>query len=1048
MLQQFITRPILSSVIAILITLVGILSLLVLPISQYPNVVPPTIQVTAYYPGANAEDVQKTVSIPLEEQINGVDNMTYMTSQCANDGSCNITVYFEVGTDPDMATVNVQNRTQRAMNVLPAEVIQGGVIVMKKSPSILLLYALVSTDTAYDTKFLSNYLNINVVNVLKRVEGVGDVNLFGGDDYAMRIWLNPERMAGLSVSVQDVQSAIKDQNVQAAAGQIGKSPAAKGQEMSIMIRVQGRLLDEQQFGNIIVKANKDGSLVRMKDIARIELGLKTYDAFSRFDGKTAPVIAVYQSPGSNAVQVRKLCDQTMEELSKEFPQGITYKKGLDTVEFVTASVEEVLKTLLEAFVLVFIVVFIFLQDWRATLIPAITVPVSLVGALAAFSLLGFSINMLTLFALVLAIGIVVDDAIVVLEAVQEKIDNEKLSPLEAAKHTMKEITGAILTITMVLCAVFVPVSFLGGTTGVMYKQFALTLISSILISALLALTLSPPLCVILLKPKRDKKGLFGKFFRGFDYGFSKTTTGYIKIVNNFIHHLARPVMFLLLICVLAIFVMKFLPAGFLPSEDQGYFFININTPKAYSLEKTDAVTRQVEALVAKLPGVESYTMIPGYSILDNSVSTTNAMAFIKLKPWKERESKALHAEMLIKQLQSQIEKIPGGICMAFNAPAISGLGKTGGLELQLEDKSGSGLDKMTGVVFGFYQELSKRKEVASIFSPFRNDIPQIRLTVNKEKAKTMGVPVNSIYSTLQSLFGSYYVNDFNKFGKSYRVIIQADAIYRANEEDIPKVYVRSNAGDMVPLGTLVSLTPTQGPDVVKRFNLYSSADFTIGIPPGSSTGQGIEAVKEVAQKTLPYGFGYEYSGMTREELISGGQAPYIFTLCFIFVYFLLAAKYESWLLPIPVLLAIPFGVFGAFGLQWARGLQNNIYAQIGLIMLIGLVAKNAILIVEFAKQKHDAGHPLFDAALEGAKLRFRPILMTSFAFILGVVPLMTASGAGAASRHALGTSVFGGMLMATICGVMIVPSLYVAFQKIEDRMKKKKEDKPNSEIEK
>jgi len=1045
MLQQFITRPILSSVIAILISLVGILSLLVLPISQYPDVVPPTVQVTAYYPGANAEDVQKTVSVPLEEQINGVDDMTYMTSQCANDGSCTITVYFEVGTDPDMATVNVQNRTQRAMNVLPAEVIQGGVIVMKKSPSILLLYALVSNDTAYDTKFLSNYANINIVNVLKRLPGVGDVNLFGGDDYAMSIWLNPEKMAGLGVSVQDVQSAIKDQNVQAAAGQIGKSPAAKGQEMSIMIRVQGRLLDEQQFGNIIIKANIDGSLVKMKDIARIELGLKTYDAFSRFDGKTAPVIAVYQSPGSNAVQVRQLCDETMEQLSGEFPEGISYKKGLDTVEFVTASVEEVLKTLLEAFILVFIVVFIFLQDWRATLIPAITVPVSLVGALAAFSFLGFSINMLTLFALVLAIGIVVDDAIVVLEAVQEKIDNEKLSPLEATKQTMKEITGAILTITMVLCAVFVPVSFLGGTTGVMYKQFALTLISSILISALLALTLSPPLCVILLKPKRDKKGLLGKFFRGFDKGFEKTTSGYINIVNNFTHHLSKPVMFLVLVCVLAIFIMKFLPSGFLPSEDQGYFFININTPKAYSLEKTDEVTRQVEALVAKLPGVESYTMIPGYSILDNTVSTTNAMAFVKLVPWKERESKELHAEMLIKRLQSELIRIPGGICMAFNAPAISGLGKTGGLELQLEDKSGAGLDQMTRVVGGFYQELSKRKEVTSIFSPFRNDIPQIKLTVDKEKAKTMGVPVNSIYSTLQSLFGSYYVNDFNKFGKSYRVIIQADAIYRANKEDIPKVYVRSNSGNMVPLGTLVSMTPTQGPDVVKRFNLYSSADFTIGIPPGSSTGQGIEAVREVAKQTLPYGFGYEYSGMTREELISGGQAPYIFTLCFIFVYFLLAAKYESWLLPIPVLLAIPFGVFGAFGLQWARGLQNNIYAQIGLIMLIGLVAKNAILIVEFAKQKHDAGHPLFDAAMQGAKLRFRPILMTSFAFILGVVPLISASGAGAASRHALGTSVFGGMLMATICGVMVVPSLYVAFQKLENRLKKKKENNPDIE---
>ncbi len=1038
MLQSFITRPILSSVIAIMITMVGLLSMLVLPISQYPDVVPPTIQVTAYYPGANAVDVQKTVAVPLEEQINGVDNMTYMTSQCANDGSCNITVYFEVGTDPDMATVNVQNRTQRAMNVLPQEVTQSGVTVMKKSPSILLLYALVSHDTAYDTKFLSNYLNINVVNVLKRIEGVGDVNLFGGDDYAMRIWLNPERMAGLGITVQDVQSAIKDQNVQAAAGMIGKSPAAQGQEMSIMLKVQGRLTDEKEFGNIIVKAKSDGSLVRMRDIARIELGMKTYDANGRFNGKTAPLIGVYQSPGSNAVQVRKKCDETMQQLAREFPAGITYEKGLDTVEFVTASIEEVLKTLLEAFILVFIVVFIFLQDWRATLIPAITVPVSLIGALAAFSFLGFSINMLTLFALVLAIGIVVDDAIVVLEAVQEKIDSEKLTSLEATKHTMKEITGAILTITMVLCAVFIPVSFLGGTTGVMYKQFALTLISSILISALLALTLTPPLCVILLKPKTEKKGWLGKFFKAFDRGFEKTTHGYLRIVTNFTHHIARPVLFLAIVAVLMVFIMKFLPSGFLPSEDQGYFFININTPRAYSLQKTDAVSRQVEALLEKLDGVESYSMIPGYSILDNSVSTTNGMCFVKLKPWNEREDKNLHVEMIIQKLQAQMNHIPGGICMAFNAPAIAGLGKTGGLELQMEDKSGAGLEKMTGVIAGFYQEASKRKEFNNIFSAFRTNIPQYQLTVDKEKAKTMDVPVNSVYSTLQSLFGSYYVNDFNKFGKSYRVIIQADAIYRANKEDISNVYVRSNGGKMVPLGTLVSIANTEGPDVVKRFNLYSSADFTMGIAPGFSTGQGIEAVKEVASKTLPYGFGYEYSGMTREELISGGQAPYIFTLCFIFVFFLLAAKYESWLLPIPVLLAIPFGVFGAFGLQWVRGLQNNIYAQIGLIMLIGLVAKNAILIVEFAKQKHDAGHPLIDAAIEGAKLRFRPILMTSFAFILGVVPLMTASGAGAASRHALGTSVFGGMLMATICGVMVVPALYVAFQKIENKFRKKK----------
>ncbi len=1037
MLQSFITRPILAAVIAILIALVGVLSMMVLPISQYPDVVPPTIQVTAYYPGANAEDVQKTVAVPLEEQINGVDGMTYMTSQCANDGSCNITVYFAVGTNADMATVNVQNRAQRAMNVLPAEVIQGGVIVQKRSPSILLLYSLTSADTAYDTKFLANYLQINIVSVLKRIPGVGDVSMFGGDDYAMRIWLNPERMAGLGVTAQDVQAAIKEQNLQAAAGQLGKSPAAAGQELSIMLRVQGRLADEGQFSNIIIKANSDGSMVRMKDIARIEMGMKSYDALGRFNGKAAPAISIYQSPGSNAVNVRDQCDATMKELSKEFPTGITYKKGLDTVEFVEASIEEVLMTLLEAFVLVFIVVFIFLQDWRATLIPAITVPISLVGALATFGMFGFSINLLTLFALVLAIGIVVDDAIVVLEAVQEKIDAEGLSPLEATKHTMKEITGAIMTITLVLCAVFIPVSFLGGTTGVMYKQFALTLISSILISAVLALTLTPPLCVMLLKPKREKKGLIGRFFRAFDRGFDKTTHHYIRIVENFTHHISRPVMFLGIIAILMLVVMKFLPGGFIPSEDQGYFFVNVSCPKAYSLQKTDAVMQQVEQLLSKEEAVESYTTIPGFSILDNSVSTTNGMAFVKLKPWKERKADSLHVSAIISKMQAKFNRLPGGICMAFNAPAISGLGKTGGLEMQMEDKSGAGLAKTAEVVGAFYREASKRKEIASTFTPFRNDVPQFILNVDKEKAKKMGVPINSIYASLQSLFGSVYVNDFNKFGKSYRVIIQADAIYRANKEDIAKVYVRSSTNQMVPLGTLVSVESTQGPDVVKRFNLYSSADFTISPAPGYSSGQAIEAVREIAAKALPFGFGYEYSGMTKEELTSGGQAPFIFALCFIFVYFLLAAKYESWLMPIPILLALPFGIFGAFGLQWARGLQNNIYAQIGLIMLIGLIAKNAILIVEFAKQKYDSGVPLFEAARDGAKLRFRPILMTSFAFILGVVPLVTATGAGSASRNALGTSVFGGMLMATICGVLVVPSLYVLFQKIEDKLKKK-----------
>ena len=1035
MLQTFITRPILSSVIAILILLVGILSMLSLPISQYPDVVPPTVTVSAYYPGASAEVVQKTTSVPLEEQINGVDNMIYMQSQCANDGSCLITVYFEVGTDPDMATVNVQNRAQRAFNVLPQEVNQGGVIVMKKNPSILLLYALSSSDTAYDTKFLSNYLNINVVNVIKRIKGVGDVSLFGGDDYSMRIWLNPERMAGLGITAQDVEKAIRDQNLESAPGQIGKNPAEAGQQVSYVVRVRGRFTEEKEFDNIIIKSNPDGSFVKIKDIGRSELGLKTYDAYSRLNGKTAPAIAVYQAPGSNSIAVKKACDDAMNELSKEFPKGITYETALDTTLFVTASIDEVIKTLIEAFILVFIVVFIFLQDWRATLIPAITVPISLVGALAAFSFFHMSLNLLTLFALVVAIGIVVDDAIVVLEAIQEKIDHHHMTALDAAKETMKEITGAIITITLVLCAVFIPTTFLGGTTGVMYRQFAITLIASVLISAILALILSPALCAIILRPTTRKKGIVGKFFDGFNTGFDKTVTGYGKLVNNFLHKPLKPVLFLVVIAVLMVFIMKVLPTGFIPTEDMGYFFINASTPKAASLEQTDKVMKQVEKILADTKGIKYYLIVPGYSILDNSVNTTNAMAFISLVPWDKREHSA---DEVIASVQARMLKIPGGIAIAFNPPAIPGLGKTGGLEFQLEDKTGSGTAKLAQVTGVFVNEAKNHKEFSSIFTSMRMDVPQFFIDLDNEKAKKMGVAISDIYGALQAMFGSYYVNDFNKFGKSYRVIIQADGKFRANPEDLTKIYVRNDKGGMVPLGTLLSIRPVQGPDIVKRFNLFSSSDMTANISPGFSTGQGIDALKQVAAKTLPYGFGYEYSGMTREELISGGQAPMIFAMCFIFVYLLLCAQYESWLLPLPILLAMPFGIFGAFGFQWIRGLQNNIFAQIGLIMLIGLVAKNAILIVEFARQKFESGMGLFEATVAGAKLRFRPILMTSFAFILGVLPLVIAAGAGANSRHALGTSVFGGMLVATICGVLVVPTLYVLFEKMEQKLFRKK----------
>ena len=879
MLQHFITRPILSSVIAILITLVGVLAMFTLPISQYPDVVPPTVTVTAYYPGASAEVVQKTTSIPLEEQINGVDNMIYMQSQCANDGSCLITVFFEVGTDPDMATVNVQNRAQRAYNVLPQEVNQSGVIIMKKNPSILALYTLSSADTAYDTKFLANYCNINIVNVLKRIEGVGDVQLFGGDDYSMRIWLNPERMAGLGLVPQDVEKAIRDQNLESAPGQIGKNPAAPGQQVSYVVRVKGRFTEEKEFENIIIRSNPDGSFIRIRDIGRAELGLKTYDSYSRLNGKTAPAVAVYQSPGSNSLAVKKACDAAMDDLAKEFPKGITYQVALDTTAFVSASIKEVLKTLIEAFILVFIVVFIFLQDWRATLIPAITVPISLVGALAAFTFFNFSINLLTLFALVLAIGIVVDDAIVVLEAIQEKIDHKHMEPLAAARETMKEITGAIVTITLVLCAVFIPVTFLGGTTGVMYRQFALTLIASILISAILALILSPALCAIILRPTTKKKGLIGKFFNGFNTGFEKTVGGYSKLVMNFLHHTSRPVMFLVLVSILMIVIMYTLPTGFIPVEDQGYFFINAATPKAASLERTDKVMRKVEAILSKTEGVKYYLIVPGYSILDNSVNTTNAMAFINLVPWEERSRTA---DQIIAEVQAKMMHIPGGICLAFNPPAIPGLGKTGGLEFQLEDKTGSGSAKLAQVTGAFVMEANKRKELASIFTSTRNDVPQFYIDLDNDKAKKMGVSISDIYGALQAMFGSYYVNDFNRFGKSYRVIIQADAKYRANPEDLQKIYVRNSTGGMVPLGTLLSIRPVQGPDIVKRFNLFSSSDMTAAPGPGYSSGQAIEAVKEVAAKTLPYGFGYEYSGNTREELDLGRSGAFYFcnVLCF------------------------------------------------------------------------------------------------------------------------------------------------------------------------
>jgi len=1051
MLQTFITRPILSAVIAIIIVLLGILSFVSLPIAQYPDVVPPTVTVSAFYPGASADVVQNTVSIPLEEQINGVDNMMYLTSSCSNDGSMNITVFFEVGTDPDMATVNVQNRVQRAMSQLPSDVIKYGVIVAKKSPSFLVLYGIYSTDSAYDSKFINNYCQLNIVNVLKRVPGVGDIHLFGGDNYSMRIWLDPEKMAGYNISTNDVSNAIMDQNIQCAPGQLGSSPSPNGQEMTYTIRVEGRFQDVEEFKNITIKSNNDGSMVKVKDVATVELGLRSYSTESKLNGKTASVVMVYQSPGSNALDVKERCDEQMKEIAKGFPVGIKYTIGLDTVAFVKASIDEVLITLIEAFLLVFLVVFVFLQDWRATLIPAVTVPVSLIGALAAFQIFGFSINLLTLFGLVLAIGIVVDDAIVVLEAVQEKIDTHGMTPLAATKETMKEITGAIFTITLVLTAVFLPVSFLGGTTGLMYKQFALTLSAAIVISALNAVTLSPALCVLLLRPKGVKSGIAKVFFGKFEKIFDKSLLKYTKTVGKYTNRVRKPIIMLGTATILMLLLMKFIPSGFIPSEDQGYFFINVQTPDASSLQVTDDLVAKIEKVLKNTPGVTNYVSVTGFSILSGTVDPSNAMIFVSLTPWDERKSKNLSANAIISKVQAQINKFPGGEMMVINPPAISGIGNSQGLEYHLQDKTGLGGDKIYEVAHNFIKESYNHKELAFSFISSRNNVPQYFLDVNQEKANTLGVPISQIYFTLQSYIGSFYVNDFNKFGKSYNVLIQAKPDARATPNDLEKIYVKSNTGKMVPLKTVATLTPTMGPDVLTRFNLFSSADITIFNNPLFSTGQAIEAVAQTSDKTLPFGFGYEYGGLTRQEILAGNQAPIIFLLCLIFVYLLLAAKYESWLLPFPVLLTLPFGIFGAFLFQvivWGISAlfgsggqmlpQNNIYAQIGLIMLIGLVAKNAILIVEYARQKHEEGLDVKAAAIEGAKLRFRPILMTSFAFILGVLPLVIATGAGANSRHSLGASVMGGMLFATIFGIMAIPTLYVLFQKLENRFKRKK----------
>jgi hydrophobe/amphiphile efflux-1 (HAE1) family protein/NodT family efflux transporter outer membrane factor (OMF) lipoprotein len=1030
----FINRPVFATVLSVVITLVGLVTVLRLPIDRYPEITPPTVRVTAQYIGASAEVVEQTVAAPIEQQINGVENMIYFDSKATNDGRYTLTATFEVGTDLDIAAVQVQNRVALAEPQLPEEVRRNGISVRKQSTSLLMVLAIESPNKTYDQLFLSNYSKINVRDALARIYGVGDVNLPGEREYGMRLWLDPDSLFKLGLTAADVIGAVQEQNVQAAAGRIGQSPVPRGQEFEYTVRTSGRLVNTEEFDNIILRANSDGSTVRVKDVARSELGAFDYSVFSRFNGQDAVNILIYQLPGSNAVDVADRVVAEMNRLQQAFPNDVRYRLVYDSTRFIRASVEEVIHTLFEAIVLVILVVFIFLQSWRATLIPLITVPVSLIGTFMFFPLLGFTVNVLTLFGLVLAIGIVVDDAIVVVEAVEQYIERG-LSPKEAAFKAMEEVSGAVIAIALILVAVFVPVAFLEGITGQLYRQFALTIAISVVLSAVNALTLSPALCALLLKPHAEKhasSNLLSRFFRGFNNWFERVIGAYGRTVKTLLRRTALVGATLGVIFLGIYGLYQITPTGFLPNEDEGWFIVDVSLPNAASLERTSAVMQDVERITMEHPGVADVFTLGGTSFVSGNNSSSVATLIGILKPWDERDQ---HASEIIQAIQGKVFAIPGAFALVFGPPPIQGLGNTGGFALKLQDRGGSDVAALAQATNQFTAAANQRPEIAQAITTFQPNEPQLNLDVDRERARTMGVPVNNIFLTLQTYLGGLYVNDFNLFGRTYRVVAQADPKFRRNPDDINRFYVRSNNGQMVPLSVLVKTTPVNGPLSVGRYNLFRATDVLGNQKPGFSSGQAIAALEDLA-KTLPQGFGIEWTGMSYQEQKAGSSVA-VFAFSLLMVVLFLAAQYESWIIPIAVVLGVPAGVLGAIGAEYLRGIADDVYCRIGLIMLIGLAAKNAILIVEFARQKRAEGMSIDDAALEAARLRFRPILMTSFAFILGVLPLVISSGAGAASRQSLGSAVFGGMLVATIAGVFTIPVFYKWMQGLADKLSSK-----------
>lgn len=1035
MADFFIRRPIVAMVIAILTVIVGAITLSRLPISEYPPVSPTMIQVTTTYRGAAAEAVMESVATPIESKVNGVDKLLYMQSFNANDGKLTLNVYFDVGTDVDIMQVNTQNRVGQAEAQLPDAVKKEGVVVNRSSPDILMVIALSSPKGTYDAVFLGNYCDINLVDALKRVKGVGDVKNFTAQDYSMRVWLRPDKLASLGITPQDISNAIKEQNAQSPAGRIGAEPAPPGTEMTFNVRALGLLKDPKEFEEIIIRSNPDGSQVKIRDVARVELGAQTYDLRARLNKSPAGAIGIYLAPGANALETADNVRKILEDAKSRFPPDMDYDVALDTTLPIKASMDEIVHTLFEAVILVLLVVYIFLQSFRATIIPMCTVPVSLLGAFILFPALGFSVNVLTMFGLVLAIGIVVDDAIVVVEAVQHHLEHG-MTPVEATRQAMKEVSGPVVAIGLVLCAVFVPVAFMGGVTGQLYSQFALTIAVAVVFSVINALTLSPALSALLLKKPTPGKGPIAKFFKWFNTTFDNIGTKY----GNFVGVLARKAtrsMLLLVFVVIGIWIIgKFVPGGFIPDEDKGYLFVAVQLPEGASLQRTDDVLKQVEEIVCSTPGVRSAVGLAGMNIL-NSLNFPNcALMFVGLEPWEERKAPELHASALARQWTQKFQAIPGARAFAFGPPPLPGYGNVSGFTMQLQDRTGGSIQQLAGYVKQLTDAVSKRPEIARLTTTFDPNTPQVKVELDREKARTLGVPVDSIFATLQTYLSGLYVNDFVRFGRVYKVFLQAEPQFTGQPADIGQFYVRNNDGEMVPLNTLVTITKMAGPNFVSRFNLYNSAEIMGAPAPGYSSGQAIKAIEEV-MKTMPSETGYEWSGLTLQEKKSEGQAPIIFGMAVLFVFLLLAAQYESWGLPFAVLLATPTVILGTMVGMLCRSFDLNVYAQIGLVMLIGLAAKNAILIVEFAKMKREEGVEILEAAVQGSKLRLRPILMTSFAFILGCVPLMLASGSGAAARSTMGTGVVFGMTIATVLGLFIIPVCYVFVQKIVERGGKK-----------